>query len=214
MVKRAKKNNKHAMRHQVLESLVPLLLHLQEEDPDIHKECSYALNECFQFLGWKLPKQVVSWKAWPEQEEVMDEICQYLVQKQEANLQRFLYQDLYYTQSELLPIKRASIVFLGFLVQHMDSKAGSTDLEMIIHALEGFMHDPDASVCIAAAHAHERVSSVISNQKERLEGNSIAESGDSAAENTLRCSRALNSIRHTPSRLLAVINLWRSANGN
>ncbi|XP_033007930.1 maestro heat-like repeat-containing protein family member 7 isoform X3 [Lacerta agilis] len=173
MVKRAKKNNKHAMRHQVLESLVPLLLHLQEEDPDIHK-----------------------------------------VQKQEANLQRFLYQDLYYTQSELLPIKRASIVFLGFLVQHMDSKAGSTDLEMIIHALEGFMHDPDASVCIAAAHAHERVSSVISNQKERLEGNSIAESGDSAAENTLRCSRALNSIRHTPSRLLAVINLWRSANGN
>ncbi|XP_033007929.1 maestro heat-like repeat-containing protein family member 7 isoform X2 [Lacerta agilis] len=136
------------------------------------------------------------------------------VQKQEANLQRFLYQDLYYTQSELLPIKRASIVFLGFLVQHMDSKAGSTDLEMIIHALEGFMHDPDASVCIAAAHAHERVSSVISNQKERLEGNSIAESGDSAAENTLRCSRALNSIRHTPSRLLAVINLWRSANGN
>lgn len=35
------------------------------------------------------------------------------VQKQEANLQRFLYQDLYYTQSELLPIKRAAIVFLG-----------------------------------------------------------------------------------------------------
>ncbi|CAI5777098.1 heat-like repeat-containing family member 7 isoform X2 [Podarcis lilfordi] len=214
MVKRAKKNNKHAMRHQVLENLVPLLLRLEEEDPDIHKECSYALNESFQFLGWKLPKQVVSRKAWPEHEEVLDETCQYLVQKQEANLQRFLYQDLYYTQSELLPIKRASIVFLGFLVQHMDSKAGTTDLEMIIHALEGLMHDPDASVCIAAAHAHERVSSVLSNQKERLESNCKTEAGDTAAENALRSSRALNSIRHTPSRLLAVINLWRSANGN
>nr|XP_034959523.1 maestro heat-like repeat-containing protein family member 7 isoform X3 [Zootoca vivipara]XP_034959524.1 maestro heat-like repeat-containing protein family member 7 isoform X3 [Zootoca vivipara] len=223
MVKRAKKNNKHAMRHQVLENLVPLLLHLEEEDPDIHKECSYALNESFQFLGWKLPKQVVSRKAWPENEEVLDETCQYLpithflsfqVQKQEANLQRFLYQDLYYTQSELLPIKRASIVFLGFLVQHMDSKAGSTDLEMIIHALEGLMHDPDASVCLAAAHAHERVSAVLSNQKERLEGNSKTEDSDSAAESVLRSSRALNTIRHTPSRLFAVINLWRSANGN
>lgn len=30
-------------------------------------------------LGWKLPKQVVSEKAWYEHEDVLDETCKYLV---------------------------------------------------------------------------------------------------------------------------------------
>ncbi|XP_061489098.1 maestro heat-like repeat-containing protein family member 7 isoform X3 [Rhineura floridana] len=214
MVKRAKKSNKLAIKNQILESMVPLLLHLQEEDYDITTKCRYALHESCHFLGWKLPKQLVSKQTWHEHEDVLHETCQYLVQKQEGNLQRFLYQGLYYTESPLLPIKRASIMFLGFLVQHMYSRAGKIELDMIIHALEGLMHDPDASVCIAAAHAHDRVSSVHSKEKDGLDGNSKRVASDTATEDSTRNSRTQNIIRSSPSRLFAVISLWKSANGN
>lgn len=45
----------------------------------VFQNCKCTLKECFQFLGYKLPKQIVSGKAWHENEEVLDETCRYLV---------------------------------------------------------------------------------------------------------------------------------------
>ncbi|XP_062991509.1 maestro heat-like repeat-containing protein family member 7 [Elgaria multicarinata webbii] len=214
MVKLAKKSNKWMIRPQVLENMVPLLLHLQEENPDVTKKCKYALDESFHFLGWKPPKQAINGKAWYEHEEVLDETCQYLVQKQEGNLKRFLYQGLFYTESGLLSIKRASIMFLGFLILHMDSKAGMVDLDMIYHTLGCLMHDPDASVSIAAAHAHDRVFAILSKQQDGLNGKSKPVASNTAADKPTRNSRSQNSIRNSSSSLFRVINLWKSANRN
>ncbi|KAF7244389.1 Maestro heat-like repeat-containing protein family member 7, partial [Varanus komodoensis] len=201
MVKLARKSNKRMIRPQVLENMVPLLLHLQEENPVVSKKCKNALEESFHFLGWKPPKQLICGKAWYKHEEVLDETCQYLVQKQEGNLKRFLYQGLFYTENELLSIKRASIMFLGFLILHMDSSAGMVDLDMIYHTLECLMHDPDASVSIAAAHAHDRVSAVLSKQQTRQKDNINTGASNSASDKPTRNSRSHNSVRITSSSL-------------
>ncbi|KAJ7332681.1 hypothetical protein JRQ81_014861 [Phrynocephalus forsythii] len=205
MVNLAKKNHKPTIRQQVLENVVPLLLHLQEENCDIAQKSKYAIEESFHFLGWKPPKHVVSGKVWHEHEEVLDEICHYLVQTQQGNLQRFLYQTLFYTESPLCPIKRAAIMLLGFLVLHMDSMVGKEDLDMILQTLEGLMHDPDAPVCIAAAHAHDRVFAVLSRWKKR---------GDIPIEKPTKNSRSPNDLRGSSSSLFRVISLWKSVNRN
>ncbi|KAH0618583.1 hypothetical protein JD844_017934 [Phrynosoma platyrhinos] len=229
MVRRAKKNNKLVIRQQILESMVPLFLHLQEENSDISKASSYqhiflskskyALEESFHFLGWKPPKQIVSWKAWYEHEDILDETCRYLVgcpqvQKQQGALQRFLYQGIFYTESPLLSIKRASIMFLGFLVLHMDSTVGKEDLDLVSQTLEGLMHDPEVSVCVTAAHAQDRVFAILSKQKNGLESNNVTAASDTAAEKLMRNSRSQNAFRNSSSSLFRVISLWKSANIN
>ncbi|XP_063155920.1 maestro heat-like repeat-containing protein family member 7 [Candoia aspera] len=83
MVKVAQKSKKHLIRHQILENIVPLLLHFQEENSDVPKNCKYALEKSFRFLGWKPPKQIVREKTWHEHEDILDEICQYLVSCQQ-----------------------------------------------------------------------------------------------------------------------------------
>ncbi|XP_053099654.1 probable proline--tRNA ligase, mitochondrial isoform X4 [Hemicordylus capensis] len=192
------------------DSIYNITLYLQELFDD---NCKYTLDESTQFLGWKLPKQVVCEKAWYEHEEVLDEICQYLVQKHQGTLQRFLYQSLFYTASPLLPIRRASIMFLGFLILHMDSKAQKVDLDVINHALEVLLHDNDESVCLAAAHAHERVFAVLSQQLNGSDGKCKPVASDTN-EKQIRNVRpqSATSIRSNSSNLLSIICLWKSAN--
>ncbi|XP_066480703.1 maestro heat-like repeat-containing protein family member 7 [Tiliqua scincoides] len=194
MVKLSKKSNAATMKSQTLNSLVPLLLHLQEENSDITKNCKCTLDECVNFLGWKLPKQVVSDKAWYEHEDVLDETCKYLVKKHEGNLQRFLYQGLFYVESKLLPVKRASIMFL---------------------ALEGLIHDKEETICVAAAHAHERVSVVLSKQIDGPNDSSIRTAGDTNAKSA-RISRSPSTIAvrdSSSSHFFGILGIWRSAVG-
>ncbi|KAL8178622.1 UNVERIFIED_CONTAM: hypothetical protein K2H54_054190 [Gekko kuhli] len=191
MVKIAKKSNELTIRHQILENLVPLLLHHQEENPEITENCRYTLEECFRFLGYKLPKQVVIGKAWHENEAILDETCQYLVQKHEGSLQRFLFQGLFHTESSILSIRKASVMFL---------------------ALEFLMHDSEESVYIAAAQAHERVSAVLSKQKHGLHGNNMTAASEKPMKNARH--RSATAAGSSSANLFAVIGLWKSANKN
>ncbi|KAJ6662588.1 hypothetical protein lerEdw1_011725 [Lerista edwardsae] len=211
MMKLAKKSNSASMRSQAFDSLVPLLLHLQEENSDITKA-----HECMNFLGWKLPKQVVSDKAWYEHEEVLDETCKYLVKKQEGNLQRFLYQGLYYSESKLIAVKRASIMFLGFLIRHMDHRAQKMDLTLVGRALESLIHDKEETVCIAAARAHERVRTVLSKQGNGSSGGSTTaiQHNSNTNDKSVRNSHSTTAIRNSgSSHFLGILGLWRSGAG-
>nr|XP_060629546.1 maestro heat-like repeat-containing protein family member 7 [Anolis sagrei ordinatus] len=214
MVKRSKKSNKLMIRQQILENMIPLFLHLQEENADISKKSKYTLEESFHFLGWKPPKQIVSWKAWHEHEDILDETCRYLIEKQEGALQRFLYQGIFYTESPIISIKRASIMLLSFLILHMDNTVGKEDLNLVSQTLERLMHDSDVSVCMTAAHAHDRISAVLSKQINRLDGNNMTTASDSVAEKLISNSRSQNSFRNSSSSLFRVIGLWKSANRN
>ncbi|XP_062834362.1 maestro heat-like repeat-containing protein family member 7 isoform X9 [Anolis carolinensis] len=214
MVKRSKKSNKLMIRQQILQNMIPLFLHLQEENADISKKSKYTLEESFHFLGWKAPKQIVSWNAWHEHEDVLDETCRYLIQKQEGALQRFLYQGIFYTGSPIISIKRASIMFLSFLVLRMDNTVAKEDLDLVSQTLESLMHDSDVSVCMTAAHAHNRISAILSKQLNGLHGNNMAAASDSGAEKQISNSRSQNSFRNSSSSLFRVMSLWKSANRN
>ncbi|XP_065435219.1 maestro heat-like repeat-containing protein family member 7 [Chrysemys picta bellii] len=130
-----KRRQKPLLQEEVTRSLVPLLLHLQDEDPDVGKRCQKALAGCFQLLGWSCPKQINSKKAWHTHPRVVDKICQHSVLKLKS-VSDILLQCLDHLQSPQAPIRRAAAIFI---------------------ALSGLQQDPDSSVRVSVSRAIQQV---------------------------------------------------------
>ncbi|CAM5162660.1 unnamed protein product [Natator depressus] len=208
MVKKVKKSRGLMKEEDVLDSLIPLLLHLQEGNPDMAEKCKNALDECSRLLEWRLPKQVGNRKAWHNHQEDVDEICQYLVKTRQENVQRFLFQSQCYLSSTQPSLRRAAAMFIGFLVMHMDNMMEMKDLDIISNALGGLIHDPEASVCIFAAQAHERVLAVYWKLKYGLVEQHKVNS-DSAEKH--KSPPNAPPTESTSSRLFNALNLWKLA---
>uniref|UniRef100_A0A7M4ECL0 Maestro heat like repeat family member 7 n=1 Tax=Crocodylus porosus TaxID=8502 RepID=A0A7M4ECL0_CROPO len=153
ILKKVKKSQRLIKEEEILNSFIPLLLHLQEGNPDMAEKCKKALDECSRLMNWKLPKQVGSRKAWHNHQEDVDKICHYLVKKHEKNIQRFLLQSQIYLKSAEPCLRTAAATFIG-------NSAVSDRLSPVAPALDALMHDPEASVCVFAAQAHDRVLAV------------------------------------------------------
>ncbi|XP_077679632.1 maestro heat-like repeat-containing protein family member 7 isoform X1 [Eretmochelys imbricata] len=208
MVKKVKKSRGLMKEEDILDSLIPLLLHLQEGNPDMAEKCKNALDECSQLLEWRLPKQVGNRKAWHNHQEDVDEICQYLVKTRQENVQRFLFQSQCYLSSTQPSLRRAAAMFIGFLVMHMDNMMEMKDLDIISNALGGLIHDPEASVCIFAAQARERVLAVYWKLKYGLAEQHKVNS-DSAEKH--KSPPNPPPTESTSSRLFNALNLWKLA---
>ncbi|XP_019356791.1 PREDICTED: maestro heat-like repeat-containing protein family member 7 [Gavialis gangeticus] len=211
ILKKVKKSQRLIKEEEILNSLVPLLLHLQEGNPDMAEKCKKALDECSRLMNWKLPKQVGSRKAWHNHQEDVDKICHYLVKKHEKNIQRFLLQSQIYLKSAEPCLRTAAATFIGFLVVHMDKRMTEEDLNSISNALNDLMHDPEASVCVFAAQAHDRVLAVrwklkygLVQQSCKADRNPVDKRGWYPGPQSLPapCS--------TSSRLLEGLRLWKA----
>ncbi|XP_044882111.1 maestro heat-like repeat-containing protein family member 7 isoform X10 [Mauremys mutica] len=172
------------------------------------KKCKNALDECSRVLEWRLPKQVGNGKAWHNHQEDVDEICQYLVKKHQENVQKFLFQSQCYLSSTQPSLRRAAAMFIGFLVMHMDSMMRMKDLDIISNALAGLLHDPEASVCIFAAQAHDRVLAIYWKLKYGLVEQHKVNS-DSAEKH--KSPPNPPATEGTSSRLCNALNLWKLA---
>ncbi|KAH1185469.1 maestro heat-like repeat-containing protein family member 7 isoform X2 [Mauremys mutica] len=143
-----KRRQKYLLQEEVTRSLVPLLLHLQDEDPEVGKRCQKALAGCFQFLGWACPKQINSKKAWHKYPQVVDKICQHSVLKLRS-VSDTLLQCLDHLQSPQVPIRRAAAIFI---------------------ALSGLQQDPDSSVRVSVSRAIQQVRDPGRNQSPQTLG--------------------------------------------
>ncbi|XP_077679637.1 maestro heat-like repeat-containing protein family member 7 isoform X6 [Eretmochelys imbricata] len=147
-------------------------------------------------------------KAWHNHQEDVDEICQYLVKTRQENVQRFLFQSQCYLSSTQPSLRRAAAMFIGFLVMHMDNMMEMKDLDIISNALGGLIHDPEASVCIFAAQARERVLAVYWKLKYGLAEQHKVNS-DSAEKH--KSPPNPPPTESTSSRLFNALNLWKLA---
>ncbi|KAM7162955.1 LOW QUALITY PROTEIN: maestro heat-like repeat-containing protein family member 7, partial [Macrochelys suwanniensis] len=171
-------------------------------------KCKNALDECSRFLQWRLPKQVGNRKAWHNHQEDVDEICQYLVKTHQENVQRFLFQSQCYLNSTQPSLRRAAAMFIGFLVMRMDNMMRMKDLDILSNALGGLIHDPEASVCIFAAQAHERVLAVYWKLKYGLVEQRKVNSDSAETHKSPPNPPATPS---TSSRLFNALSLWKLA---
>ncbi|XP_057601640.1 maestro heat-like repeat-containing protein family member 7 [Hippopotamus amphibius kiboko] len=146
-----------AMEEQLISTLVPLLLTMQEGNAKVSQKCVKTLFRCSCFLAWELPKRAYSRKPWDNQKQTVVKICKYLVDTHRDSAFTFLSQSLEYAKSSRASLRKFSVMFIGSLVPCMESIMTEDHRNEVKAALENLRHDPEASVCIYAAQAQDNI---------------------------------------------------------
>ncbi|XP_075389406.1 maestro heat-like repeat-containing protein family member 7 [Tenrec ecaudatus] len=145
------------MEEQLISTLVPILLVMQEGNSKVSQKCVKTLFRCSCFMGWDLPKTAYSRKPWDNRQKTVAKICKYLVNTHQDSAFKFLSQSLEFTKSSQASLRKASVMFIGYLVPSMENIATEACLNEVKAALENLRHDPEASVCIYAAQAQDHI---------------------------------------------------------
>ncbi|XP_053166067.1 maestro heat-like repeat-containing protein family member 7 [Hemicordylus capensis] len=152
-----KKKEKYLIQEQVTQSLVPLLLHLQDEEPEVVKGCQETLARCFRFMGWSLPKKVNSKKAWHDHPQIAEILCRQISWKVKS-VPAILLQCLDHLQCPQVSIRRAAAIFIGCVAQCAESAAINQEKkDLIFFSLSKLQQDPDPSVRLTALQATRMV---------------------------------------------------------
>ncbi|XP_045403894.1 maestro heat-like repeat-containing protein family member 7 [Lemur catta] len=146
-----------AMEEQLVSTLVPLLLTMQEGNAKVGQICVKTLFQCSCFMAWELPKRAYSRKPWDSQQQTVAKICKFLVNTYRDHAFTFLSQSLEYAKNPRASLRKSSVMFIGSLVPCMESIMTEDRLDEVKAALENLRHDPEASVCIYAAQAQDHI---------------------------------------------------------
>ncbi|XP_073752792.1 maestro heat-like repeat-containing protein family member 7 isoform X5 [Callorhinus ursinus] len=146
-----------AMEEQLISTLVPLLLIMQEGNAKVSQKCIKTLFRCSCLMEWELPKRAYSRKSWDNQQQTVAKICKYLVTTHQDSAFTFLSQSLEYAKNSRASLRKYSVMFIGSLVPCMESIMTKDRLNEVKVALENLRHDPEASVCIYAAQAQDHI---------------------------------------------------------
>uniref|UniRef100_A0A8C0XVH5 Maestro heat-like repeat-containing protein family member 7 n=1 Tax=Castor canadensis TaxID=51338 RepID=A0A8C0XVH5_CASCN len=146
-----------AMEEQLVGTLVPLLLIMQEGNTKVGQKCVKTLFRCSCFMAWELPKRAYSRKPWDNQQQTVAKICKYLVNTHRDSAFTFLSQSLEYAKNSRASLRKSSVMFIGSLVPCMDSIMTEDRLNEVKAAVEDLRGDPEASVCICAAQAQDHI---------------------------------------------------------
>ncbi|KAG6924684.1 maestro heat like repeat family member 6 [Chelydra serpentina] len=152
--------SKSIMQEQVLSSLVPLLLHLHDQDQEVVESCEWTLARCNDFMGWKLLEEIFTMAHYDNQQALCT-VCKQLVQRYSGRVHEFLSQSQHYLKSGQAPVRRAASMFTGFIVHHMDASCMSVgDMSSLLSALSDSLLDPEPSVCSVASVSIQQVKQV------------------------------------------------------
>ncbi|CAM5134236.1 unnamed protein product [Natator depressus] len=134
--------NRKKMKELVLRSLVPLLLLLHDERPNVSQVCWDALSRAVEFLRWSqlgaLVQRKELWRG-----------CDCLVACYKERAETFLCQAMAFLKNPQAPIREAAIRFLGLTARQLDQKS-QKKLDAIFNVLKGLQEDSKSSVrCLA-----------------------------------------------------------------
>ncbi|CAM4619683.1 unnamed protein product [Lepidochelys kempii] len=135
--------SRRKMKEHVLRSLVPLLLLLHDERPNVSQVCWDTLRSAVKFLRWSqlsaLVKKKELWRG-----------CDCLVACYKGRAETFLCQAMAFLENPQAPIREAAIRFLGLTARQLDQQS-QEKLEAICNVLKGLQQDSKSSVrCLAS----------------------------------------------------------------
>ncbi|XP_061296895.1 LOW QUALITY PROTEIN: maestro heat-like repeat-containing protein family member 1, partial [Pezoporus flaviventris] len=147
---------------QILNGLVPLLLHLQDPQPDVVNACKFALRMCGPSMGCEGLRAMFRNHLQEGRSlhygEFINNVCKHLMQSYPEMLNRLLLTNLFYFKSTWADIRAAAPMFIGFLVLHVDEDhCQQVDLDQLISALNLLLKDPVPSVRVKVAETLGRL---------------------------------------------------------
>ncbi|CAM4687863.1 unnamed protein product [Lepidochelys olivacea] len=134
--------SRRKMKEHVVRSLVPLLLLLHDERPNVSQVCWDTLRSALEFLRWSQLSALVQKKElWRD--------CDCLVACYKGRAETFLCQAMAFVENPQAPIREAAIRFLGLTARQLDQQS-QEKLEAICNVLKGLQQDSKSSVrCLA-----------------------------------------------------------------
>ncbi|CAM4671526.1 unnamed protein product [Lepidochelys olivacea] len=134
--------SRRKMKEHVLRSLVPLLLLLHDERPNVSQVCWDTLRSALEFLTWSQLSALV-------QKKELWRGCDCLVACYKERAETFLCQAMAFVENPQAPIREAAMRFLGLTARQLDQQS-QEKLEAICNVLKGFHQDSKSSVrCLA-----------------------------------------------------------------
>ncbi|CAM4688223.1 unnamed protein product [Lepidochelys olivacea] len=134
--------SRRKMKEHVLRSLVPLLLLLHDERPNVSQVCWDTLRSALEFLRWSQLSALV-------QKKELWRGCDCLVACYKGRAETFLCQAMAFVENPQAPIREAAIRFLGLTARQLDQQS-QEKLEAICNVLKGLQQDSKSSVrCLA-----------------------------------------------------------------
>ncbi|KAM8811767.1 maestro heat-like repeat-containing protein family member 1 [Eudromia elegans] len=151
---------------QVLNGLVPLLLHLQDPAPEVVNACKLALRTCGPSLGCEGLCDMFLNHLREERSlhygEFLNNVCKHLMQSYPETLNRLISTNVFYFKSSWVDIRAAAPMFIGFLVLHVDEDhCQQVDLDQLISSLNLLLKDPAVAVRVKVAETLGRLVRVL-----------------------------------------------------
>ncbi|XP_060091063.1 maestro heat-like repeat-containing protein family member 6 [Heteronotia binoei] len=132
--------DKSLMQDQVLNSIVPLLLNMQDQHPDVVKSCRESLKQCNILLGWTVHDSQDSWNI----------TCKHLVREYPGKLRNFLYQAQDYSQNPQRSSRTVANMFINTIFEHMESGfVQKEEVDFLRQVFSSLPPDKDHSVPVA-----------------------------------------------------------------
>ncbi|XP_052535271.1 maestro heat-like repeat-containing protein family member 6 [Tympanuchus pallidicinctus] len=132
---------KRKMRKEVYRSLVPLYLHLHDEEESVAKASQKAFLGATRFLRWRRLQRLAEVAQFWQIGECL------LVERRKSAAQDYLGQSLLYLQSPQEPLRREAVRFIGLLGQHKRDQQ-QAERENIYQGLHSVLRDPSGSISL------------------------------------------------------------------
>ncbi|KAM9227652.1 maestro heat-like repeat-containing protein family member 6 isoform 1-T2 [Leptosomus discolor] len=122
---------KQKMKKEVWDSLLPLLLHMHDQDKSVAKASQEALASAGRLLKWgQLVQLAETAQAW--------RISECLLARKKSKAKDYLHQSQPYLQSPQEPLRQEAVRFIGLVGRHMD---GHKNVQYVTQVLQGARED-------------------------------------------------------------------------
>ncbi|XP_053881252.1 maestro heat-like repeat-containing protein family member 7 [Malaclemys terrapin pileata] len=130
--------DRRRMKAHVLQSLVPLLLLVHDERPNVSQVCWDTLSSAAEFLKWHQLGGFIQRKdIWQS--------CDCLLTRYKGRANNFLCQTMAFLENPQTPLRQAAIRFIGLAARQLDQRS-QDKLDAICNDLKGLQQDSNSSV--------------------------------------------------------------------
>ncbi|XP_029779196.1 LOW QUALITY PROTEIN: maestro heat-like repeat family member 5 [Suricata suricatta] len=138
------------LRTQVHQSLVPLLLHLQDRCPAVVAQAKFALYRCSVLLRWRPRHTLFCALAWERGLSARHFLWSCLVTHSQQEFSIHVAQALIYLHSRHHHIKTWAVLFIGYTIcyhpQAVSQMMNSANTSLLLCTFEDFKKDPEPSI--------------------------------------------------------------------
>ncbi|CAM5138541.1 unnamed protein product [Natator depressus] len=118
VVSRVQDPDKPLVQQEIIHCLLPLLLHLEDQEESVKLSCKLTLFRCAVFLRWTHLKTLFRSMAWDGSSQLLKCVWICLMQNNESHIPKFLFQALQYLESSQTTIRHSAARFIGNTIHH------------------------------------------------------------------------------------------------